>query len=354
MHGRHGRTDAGGVRWRWPGVVATLVAGVVACGGSGSGGTGPPIEPPAVCAAPSAGAEVGGNAPEADVSPAPSRTVVIMGGGGEDDTAARHFVEAASGGDVLILRATGSLTSYPGYFASTLAPDPAPNSVETVRTSTPGEAGQEAVLCRIGNAEAIWLAGGNQNDYLDGWPPAVHAAIDAARARGAPIGGTSAGAVSLGEAAFDAAEGSVTSAEALADPLRSDVSLSYPSWFQPELERTYVDSHFMDRDREGRLLVFLARFLTETAHDRVVGVGLDEGMAMVIENGGYTVHGPAGQGAWLYDVSGPATVQAGTPLELDGIRRVRLEDGASGAWPFDFDAAATEELVVVEGEVGTG
>jgi len=59
---------------------------------------------------------------------------------------------------------------------------------------------------------------------------------------------------------------------------------------------------------------------------------------VVIMGGGYTVHGPAGQGAWLYEVTAPATVQAGTPLELDGIRRVRLDDGASGAWPFDFDA----------------
>ena len=80
-------------------------------------------------------------------------------------------------------------------------------------------------------------------------------ALVAATGRGVAIGGTSAGAVSLGEAAFDALEGSVTSEEALADPLRSEVSPSYPIWSQPELARSYVDSHFMDRGREGRLLV---------------------------------------------------------------------------------------------------
>jgi len=338
------------VRSAAAGVLAVVL---LAC----SGGSTAPEDPEvaAVCPAPLAGVEVGGFAPSVDVSPTPVRRVVLMGGGPEADAAARDFVEAAAGGDVLILRASGSLTSYPEYFRDDLGADPAPNSVETVKTTDPGSAAQAAVLCRIANAEAIWLAGGNQENYLRGWPAAVHDALAAARDRGVAIGGTSAGSVSLGEAAFDARAGSVTSAEALTDPFRTDVTLTYPSWAQPELSGAYVDSHFMDRDREGRLLVFLARFRAERGHERVVGAGLDEGMALVIENGSYRVERssrrPAENAAWLYEVTGEAGLQPGQPLDLGGIRRVELREGASGPWPLDFEFAPSTGLSVVEGEV---
>jgi cyanophycinase-like exopeptidase len=322
--------------------------------GAACGATGPAAEPAAVCPAPTAGVEVGGFPPEADVSPAAARVVVIMGGSSEDDSAARRFVEAANGGDVLILRASGSLTSYPSYFRDLLAPSPAPNSVETVKTTEPSAAAQPAVLCRIGNAEAIWLAGGSQSDYLLGWPPAVHAALAAARDRGVAIGGTSAGAVSLGEAAFDAAEGSVTSGEALANPMRSDVSLSYPTWAQPELALTYVDSHFMDRDREGRLLAFLARFVHDRGHARVVGIGLDERVAMVIEDGSWSVHAPAGKAAWVYELGGSGSIPSAEPLDLTGIRRIELTGGAEGAWPIDVGAHMPTPIRVEGGVVVGG
>ncbi len=336
-------------------VAAPALAGVVSIAACGATTAAPDDDvAAAVCPAATAGVEVGGFAPEADVSPVPERVVVIMGGSSEDDTAARRFVEAANGGDVLILRATGSLTSYPSYFRNGLAPSPAPNSVETVKTTDPGAAAQAAVFCRIANAEAIWLAGGNQSDYLLGWPPAVHSALVAARDRGVAIGGTSAGAVSLGEAAFDAAEGSVTSAEALVNPMRADVSLSYPTWAQPELSGVYVDSHFMDRDREGRLLAFLARFLHDRGHTRVLGIGLDERAALVIEAGTWTVRAPAGKAAWIYEATGPSSVPGAEPLDLAGVRRVELSGGSTGAWPVDVGALAPIPLEVVDGVVGGG
>jgi len=274
-----------------------------------------------------------------------------MGGGPEHDDAALSFVEAASGGDVVILRASGSLASYPLYFGTTLAPPIAPRSVVTVLTSPAREANDPAVLCWVQRAEAIWLAGGDQWNYLGEWPAEVHDALAASTLKGAAIGGTSAGAVSLGEAAFDARSGTVTSQEALADPLRTEVSVSYPSFSQPELTGALVDSHFSRRDREGRLLVFLARFLMERGRSSVTGLGLDEGVAVVIEGGRYRVFAPDGQAAWIYEVSGPAALDSGRPLELEGVRRVRLSHGHEGDWPFNFDAASTDVLEVVSGVV---
>lgn len=306
------------------------------------------------CPAAGSGITIGGTGGGGeDTQATPVRRLVLMGGGSEDDAAATLFVEAAAGGDILILRATGSTTAYPDYFTLTLSPEVSPASAVTVRTDVPASAAHESVFCRLDRAEAVWLAGGSQWDYLGEWPPALHSALAAFASGGGALGGTSAGAVSLGEGAFDAEEGTVTSAEALADPLRTDVSLSYPDFAPAELQGVLVDSHFSERDREGRLLVFLARFLTEKDRSGVVGVGLDERTALVIESGAYQVFGPPGSAVWLYQVTGPATLALGTPLDLEGIARVRLESGDAGAWPFDFQEDPGVFLQVKDGVLGS-
>ena len=349
-----------------PGRRALLLVGVLtACSASAdptnTPATGTADEP--ICPAPGPGVEVGGDDPTSEARPTSETRLVLMGGGPEVDPAMLGFLEAAAGGDVLVLRATGSLTSYPDYFRRTLAPDPSPASASTVRTSTPSAGDDPAVLCRLAGAEAIWLAGGNQWDYLGGWPPALHAALSEAGARGAVVGGTSAGAVVQGEAAFAAREGTVTSSEALADPLGPSTFLTYPEFARPELAATLVDSHFQARDREGRLLAFLGRFLHERGGAAVVGIGLDEEVALTVEDGRYrveaTTSGEAGAGSvWLYRVAGPVALAPGKPLMLDSVRRVRLEHGAEGPWPYGWGGAGTGEagqaLHVDAGVVRTG
>ncbi len=278
-----------------------------------------------------------------------------MGGGPEEDGAARRFAESAAGGDIVVLRATGSLTSYPDYFSFELAPSPSPASVVTIRTSTPPLADHPSVVCRLARAEAVWLAGGSQWDYLGRWPRAVHLALAEATLRGAAIGGTSAGAVSLGEAVFDARHGTVTSAEALADPAQPSVSVGPSTLPQPELANVIVDSHFTERSREGRLLAFLGRLLARHRGGPVIGIGIDEGAALEIEGGEYRASSSGGGAVWMYEAFGPATVQSGTPLTLQGVRRVRVADGASGRWPFSFEQAdGLQDVVVEEGVVRVG
>lgn len=305
------------------------------------------------CPDPGAGTTIGGLAGSGtDATPSPVRRLVLMGGGPEEDGAARRFVEAAAGGDIVVLRATGSLTSYPDYFSAGLSPSPHPASVTTIRTDTPPLADHPSVLCRLERAEAIWLAGGSQWDYLGRWPNPVHVAITEAWQRGAAVGGTSAGAVSMGEAAFDARHGTVTSAGALADPAHVSVSVGPSNMPQPELRNMILDSHFTERSREGRLLAFLGRLLAEHRSGSFVGIGIDEGAALEIEDDSYRVSSVRGGAVWMYEATGPAVVQPGRPLSLEGLRRVRLADGASGRWPFLFEGAErVQELVVEEGQV---
>jgi cyanophycinase-like exopeptidase len=203
-------------------------------------------------------------------------------------------------------------------------------------------------------AEAVWIAGGNQWDYLGGWPASFQSRLATMEGDGLAVGGTSAGAMVMGEAAFNARHGTVTSADALADPLRPEVSVGYPPFSQPELQGILVDTHFTERGREGRLLAFLARFLDEKGYAAVTGIGLDEEVAVILEDGSYTVSTAGDGGLWAYRVEGPATLRAGEPLALYGIRRIRLENGDTGVWPLDFEAASTQALQVENGVVGPG
>lgn len=312
-------------------------------------------EPVDRCPDPGPGIEIGGfTGTGADTRRRPLRRLVLMGGGREEDVAARSFVEASLAGDIVILRASGSLTSYPEYFIGFLA-SVTPATVVTVRTSNPEAGADPAVLCRVARAEAIWLAGGNQWNYLGRWPAALHEALAAVAERQGAMGGASAGAVSLGEGAFDAQYGTVSSRDALADPLRREVSVSRPVFAQPELEGVLVDSHFSEREREGRLLVFLARFLADRGEGPVVGVGLDEGVALMIEAGSYQVTSRGLGAAWLYEVSGPVSLAPGVPLSLDSVRRVRLSAGSIGPWPLSFDESADVRVIhVANGVVGAG
>ena len=313
---------------------------------------GPRTEPISSCPAPGSGISVSGLYGEhEDANPTTARTLVLMGGGKEDDQASELFLDSTNGGDIVILRASGSLTSYPNYFMSNLSPHIRPNSALTVLTSSPQNATDPTVSCWMNRAEGIWLAGGNQWDYLGGWPVEFKLFLGQLAGKNVSIGGTSAGAVSLGEAAFDAQHGTITSQEALTNPSNSKISISYPSFYQPELENILIDSHFSERNREGRLLAFLARFKLEKDRPTVLGVGLDEGVAVVIHADKFEIFAPLGRYAWIYEISGPVALTTGTPLNLTAIHRVKLADKDQGDWPIQVRSLEHEELVVIDGIV---
>ncbi len=325
----------------------------MACGGTGGGGPAGPEDPPVTgpCPAPPAGAAIA-SAGTLGSNPAASGTprIVLMGGSAEVDPASKRFVEAAGGGDVLVLRATGSVTSYNDYFRTGVGASPTPASVTSIRLDDPGVGDSGPVLCHLALAQAVWLAGGNQWNYLGVWPPALQDSIAAVGLRGG-IGGTSAGAAALGEFAFDARHGGVTSEDALADPFDHRVQVSRSPLGRPELAGYIVDQHFRQRDREGRLLVFLARMQHALERDTVFGVGLDERAALVIDDDQFQVLAREGRAAVFYRTTRRAELEPGQPLDMAGVERITLEDGAAGPWPLDFDAHPAVRLRVDAGVV---
>ena len=111
--------------------------------------------PASICAPPGYGVTQGGPGVFTNTILSHERQIVLMGGGAENDQAMLGFLRGAAGGDVLILRASGSTTSYPSYFMWELETDPQPNAAVTIRLDAPEAGTDPGVLCKIKHAEAI-------------------------------------------------------------------------------------------------------------------------------------------------------------------------------------------------------
>ncbi len=93
----------------------------------------------------------------------PDSGICLMGGASESDEAMVWFLNKANGGDVVVLRASGS-NGYNNYFYSELGVTV--NSVTTFVINNEAGATNEYVLDKVEKAEAIWFAGGEQFDYV--------------------------------------------------------------------------------------------------------------------------------------------------------------------------------------------
>lgn len=220
-----------------------------------------------------------------DVDTQPNFGICLMGGAQEDDNAMQWFLNKADGGDVVVIRTSGS-DGYNDYFLNQLGVTI--NSVETLVINNVNGATDPYVLNKVANAEAIWFAGGNQATYVNYFKD--NAFMDLLNAhvnvKQAPIGGTSAGMAIMGEFYFDAINGSVTSVEALDNPFDDSVSIGQGSFLQvPFLENTITDTHYDNPDRKGRHIAFLSRIVDETG-ERAFGIAADEFVGICIDETG--------------------------------------------------------------------
>ena len=215
----------------------------------------------------------------------PDYGVCLMGGSTEDDRAMIWFLEKANGGDILVIRASGS-DGYNDYFYTDLGVEV--NSVETIVFNSASAASDSYVLQQIANAEAIWMAGGDQSDYINYWKDTeVENLLNHhINVKQAVIGGTSAGMAVLGTSYFSALNGGLYSSEALEDPYNTYMTFGHNDFLEvPLLENTITDTHFSERDREGRLLTFMARMNNELG-ERSFGIACDEYTAVCIDSSG--------------------------------------------------------------------
>jgi cyanophycinase-like exopeptidase len=197
-------------------------------------------------------------------------------------------------------------------------------------------AADPCLVARVVNAEAVFIAGGNQADYVSFWDGTpLEAAIEAAVARGVPIGGTSAGLAILGEFDNGALNGTLTSSEALPNPYHQQLTLVRDFVLAPGLGGTITDSHFVEDGRMGRLVAFLARILQDGWAGEARGIGIDRSTALIVAPGGRVTRVGTGPAYLLRTPGPPQDCTAGHPLRFEGVTVYKLTGAATfdlGTW----------------------
>jgi cyanophycinase-like exopeptidase len=192
----------------------------------------------------------------------------------------RWFLEQANGGDILVLRASGS-DGYNTYLFSDLGVTV--NSVETIVFNNAQASSDTYVLDKIQKAEAIWFAGGNQWNYISYWRnSAVSTLINSGISnRKIVVGGISAGMAILGGNYFTAENGTISSQAALMNPLSPLVTVSNQAFLEvPFLNNVVTDTHYDNPNRKGRHVVFMANALSNS--NEIHGIACDEYVAVCI------------------------------------------------------------------------
>jgi cyanophycinase-like exopeptidase len=122
-----------------------------------------------------------GNA--ADVTTATTGGTVLMGGSTDVDAAFQWMCDRAGNGDFLVIRATGT-DAYNPYIQELC---PAANSVATLIIPNRTMASDPEVVSKILSAEALWIAGGDQSNYVNFWMGTpVQDAVNTLVGRGVP------------------------------------------------------------------------------------------------------------------------------------------------------------------------
>ncbi|MBV9028522.1 MAG: hypothetical protein JO311_07865, partial [Candidatus Eremiobacteraeota bacterium] len=251
----------------------------------------------------------------------------------------------ARGGNVVILRASSGDTYYQQFYR-----DGNFASVQTVLIPPCAPHEQiDAVARIVDGADAVYFAGGDQAHYVAWKGSALMDAVKRVYARGGVVGGGSAGLAIQGAVVYDSVTGDrlnliTATHDAAADPLEPRISFTTKLFAWPPLADTITDTHFVTRDRLGRLIVFLARIL----HDAllpdaraVYGLGIDEASSVVVDPDGFAtvLNGPGGRGAYLLRAGTQPNLRPGEPLRYT----VAMSHIARNAERFDLLHKRTSE-----------
>jgi len=264
-----------------------------------------------------------------DMQTKPLAGTAMMGGGDDLDAAFRWLCEKANGGDFLVLRASGD-DDYNAYLAKLCKLNSAATMIIPDRASAQDPGAVEIIK----KAEALFISGGDQGNYIRNWKgTAVEDAINAHIAAGKPIGGTSAGLAVEGEFVYGALgdkpdDNDLASSQVLPNPYFDRVTLVRGFLKIPHLENLLTDSHFAKRDRMGRTLGFLARIIQDGWSKSPREIAVDEKSAVLVEPDGKATVVGDGKGAYfLHPTRKPDVCQKDQPLTFRKIGVYRVPAG---------------------------
>lgn len=253
----------------------------------------------------------------------------LMGGGTDVDALFTWMSARAGGGDFVVIRASGA-DGYNQYVFDLGNFD----SVETLVLKTRAASFDPFVVQTIRNADALFVAGGDQSNYVNNWRDTpVEDAIHALAARGIPMGGTSAGTAILGEFLYSAQRKSVTSLEALADPFSRNITLDRDFLHLPMMGGIITDQHLIERDRMGRTLAFMARIVADGWAAESRAIAIDRETAVLIDASGQAtlVANTDHPTPYAYFMRGgtPQVVAPKTPLTYTNVQVDRAAPGST-------------------------
>lgn len=268
----------------------------------------------------------------ADVVTSTTGLLVLQGGGTDVDANFVRMGAHSGGGDFVVIRASGT-DAYNPYIYDLCACD----SVATIVFKNRNAVTDPFVIQTIRNAEALFIAGGDQSDYVKLWKGTpIEDAIHHVAAKPAPVGGTSAGMAIMGEFIYSAmSNSSLTSEEALADPFHRDLTLDQDFLVLPQLGGLITDQHLIERDRMGRTLAFLARLLKDGFTAQAHAIAADRETALHVDptTGAAEVFStPTHPTPFVYFLTTPGSPEVcnpGVPLTYRNVAVYRIAPGNS-------------------------
>lgn len=222
-----------------------------------------------------------------------------LAGGGDDDgwgAGWKELLNSTNHGDVVIIRADESRGGYEDWIFNDTSHlnFPKVNSVTTIVLDSRDDGNNSKLLQVLKEAELLFFAGGDQSlyiDYLKNTPAAkiIQSRIDRFQLS---IAGTSAGMAILGEFDYGAhfsspaeEDSNVTAEDVLKNPMGNFVDIDQNFIKLPFLNKTITDTHFSQREREGRLLGFMAKVML-SEKILINGIGSDEETAICLDQNG--------------------------------------------------------------------
>jgi len=161
----------------------------------------------------------------------------------------------------------------------------------------------------------------------------------------------------MGTPYFSAREGTIRSEEALLDPFHEAMTVDSQPFLQlPILAHTITDTHYSERERQGRHFAFLARAFAEEGYP-MRGIACDEYTAVCIDPEGMAhVYGdyPEKEDVTYFlqvscegEETGPERMEAGQPLtwsrQQQAVRVYKVPGNPDGTHTFDLTNWTTGE-----------
>jgi cyanophycinase len=251
------------------------------------------------------------------ILPAPARAagpgaVVAVGGGGTTDAMVKRVMELAGGANAIV-------AVLPQASAE---PDAGDESVQIWRDAGAKRVAKvsfdnrAAARSTLDAASLIWIPGGDQMRFMKAiLGTGLDDVIRTRHLAGAVVGGTSAGAAVLSKVMItgDADLQSLTSGRTITSPGLG---------LLPDL---IIDQHFLRRQRHNRL------FSLVLDRPSLVGVGIDEGTAAIVEGSSIAVLGRSA--VMIVDArhADVASATTGQPVAGGPISVTILRDGMSAS-----------------------